>query len=284
MKNILILGASGMAGHMIYNHLKAQDDLHVVGTTHTNFLDDNCISLNVFDTQKVERILNKLNPDIVINCVGSLIRESKISPDKTIFCNAYFPHFLKGITKNINAKLIHISTDCVFSGNKGSYTEADMKDAADIYGLSKSLGEIEDKDNLTIRTSIIGPELKKNGEGLFHWFMGQSQTVNGYKSSYWSGVTTLELAKFIRWIIDNPITGLVHLTNGKSISKYDLLQKINTIYNKRITIQSNKDYFCDKSLVKSERMDYLVRSYAEMLVEQKDFMIKHREFYAHYLF
>ena len=284
MKKVLILGASGMAGHVIYNYLQAYDDLYVIGTTHANYLNNNCISLNIFDTQKVEKILNELKPEIVINCVGSLIKESKISPDKTVFCNAFFPHFLKKSIKNINAKLIHISTDCVFSGNKGSYTETDIKDAMDIYGLSKSVGEIEDEYNLTIMTSIIGPELKKNGEGLFHWFMNQNHTINGYKSNYWSGITTLELARFIRYVIDHPIVGLVHLTNGNPISKYSLLQKINIIYSRGIKIQSDKDYICDKSLVKSEKIDYSVPSYEEMLVEQKNFMNKHRELYAHYLF
>lgn len=284
MKKVLILGASGMAGHVIYNYLQAQDDLQVIGTTYSNFLNNECILLNIFDTQEVENVLKKVNPDIVINCVGILIKESNIRPDKTIFCNAFFPHFLKKITKDINAKLIHISTDCVFSGKKGFYSESDIKDAVDIYGLSKSLGEIEDNYNLTIRTSIIGPELKKNGEGLFHWFMNQNKIINGYKSNFWSGVTTLELAKFIRWVLNHPINGLVHLTNGEPISKYDLLQKINFIYNRRVIIKDDKDYFCNKSLVKSDRLDYLVLSYDEMLVEQKDFMDKYREFYAHYLF
>lgn len=284
MKKVLILGASGMAGHVIYSHLEAQLDLSVVGTTYANFLNNDCISLDIFDTQKVEKIINEIQPEIVINCVGSLIRESRISPDRTIFCNAFFPHFLRQITKKINAKLIHISTDCVFSGHKGSYSETDIKDAVDIYGLSKSLGEIEDRDNLTIRTSIIGPELKKNGEGLFHWFMSQNQSVNGFKSNYWSGVTTLELAKFICWVIEQPITGLLHLTNGMPISKYDLLQKINAIHDKEIRIESSKDYICDKSLVKSERITYLVPNYDEMLLEQKNFMNQHRDFYAHYSF
>jgi len=94
MKKVLILGASGMAGHVIYNYLQAYDDLYVIGTTHANYLNNNCISLNIFDTQKVEKILNELKPEIVINCVGSLIKESKISPDKTVFCNAFFPHLI----------------------------------------------------------------------------------------------------------------------------------------------------------------------------------------------
>ena len=114
--------------------------------------------------------------------------------------------------------------------------------------------------------------------------MSQNQSVNGFKSNYWSGVTTLELAKFICWVIEQPITGLLHLTNGMPISKYDLLQKINAIHDKEIRIESSKDYICDKSLVKSERITYLVPNYDEMLLEQKNFMNQHRDFYAHYSF
>jgi dTDP-4-dehydrorhamnose reductase len=284
MSTVLVLGASGMAGHVIYTYLCENTNFQVFGTTNKTLFTDDLISLDIFDVIKLEKILKEVKPNIIINCIGSLIGESRKNPDITIYCNAYFPYLLKKYTKEIGAKIIHISTDCVFSGNKGPYTEIDVKDADNIYGLSKSLGELDDNYNLTIRTSIIGPEIKGKGEGLFHWFMNENETINGYKSNYWSGVTTLELAKFIRYVIDYPITGLIHLTNGMPISKYDLLKKINFIYNKGIEIQSNKDFICDKTLVKSKRISYLVPNYDEMLIEQKDFMNKHRDFYVHYVF
>ncbi|QYS91384.1 SDR family oxidoreductase [Flavobacterium covae] len=204
MKRILLLGATGMAGHVVYTYLTETKKYEVFGTTNSNDFGENTFKLNIFDEKKVEEIVANVNPDIIINCVGMLIQSSKKNPDQTIFGNVYFPHLLKKIAENNKAKLIHISTDCVFSGKSGKYTENSFKDAIDIYGMSKSLGEIIDEQNLTIRTSIIGPEIKENGEGLFHWFMKQKVEVNGFRSNLWSGVTTLELAKFIDWIIENP--------------------------------------------------------------------------------
>lgn len=282
MKKILILGASGMAGHVLYTYLKENTDFQIIGTTNATYLNEHCISLDIFNQDAVKQLIIEIKPSIIVNCIGSLIKESKTSPDKTIYCNAFFPHALKKYADEIGAKLIHLSTDCVFSGKTGQYREDSIKDATDVYGLSKSLGEIDGDNHLTIRTSIIGPEIKQHGEGLFHWFMQQSGTISGYKSNFWSGVTTPELAKFIAWQINHPLTGLVHLTNGVPISKYDLLNKINAIYGKGVSIRDDKDYVCDKSLSVSNKMSYEVPSYETMLTEQKDFMLNHENFYAHY--
>ncbi|MRM97103.1 dTDP-4-dehydrorhamnose reductase family protein [Riemerella anatipestifer] len=280
MKKILVLGAAGMAGHIVYTYLKETNKYHVFGTTNSNDFGDNTLKLDVFDQGSVEDILNKIKPDVVINCIGMLIRSSKENPDQTIYGNAYFPHFLKKRVGKIGAKLIHISTDCVFSGKKGGYTEQSFKDATDVYGLSKSLGEIIDEENLTIRTSIIGPEIKENGEGLFHWFMTQkSSSIDGFKSNFWSGVTTLELAKFIDWVIENPMIGLFHLTNSVPISKFDLLNIINEVYNKKVIIKSDRDYVCNKSFINTNTVDYVVPFYKQMLEEQKRFMENHSSFY-----
>ena len=120
----------------------------------------------------------------------------------------------------LNAKLIHNSTDCVFSGEKGtSYIETDEKDGNGVYAKTKGIGEVISDKHLTIRTSVVGPELKSDGEELFHWFMTQSGTISGYTRAIWSGVTTLELAKAVLWSIENKITGLYHITNNDSICK-----------------------------------------------------------------
>lgn len=284
MNKVIVLGASGMAGHVIYTYLQEHTKYQIIGTTNSTYLNENCISLDVFNQLQVEKFITKNKPDVIINCVGSLIRESKSHPDRTIYCNAYFPYFLKNCAANVGARLVHISTDCVFSGNSGGYYEDSFKDATDVYGLSKSLGEINDDTNLTIRTSIIGPEIKKNGEGLFHWFMAQNGTINGYKSNFWSGVTTLELAKFIVWQINTSSTGLINLTNGIAISKYDLLKLINDEFHRNIDIISEKDYVCDKSLKSHREIDYKVPSYEVMIKEAKKFMIEHKQYYAHYQF
>lgn len=281
MKNVLILGASGMAGHVIYNYLSERKSYSIIGTTNTNDFLGNTVKLDIFNIEKLKKIIDDFKPDFVINCIGMLINDANDFPDKTVYANSYFPHLLQKLCFEKSFKLIHISTDCVFSGKDGRYIEKSFKDATDVYGLSKSLGEIEDLTNLTIRTSIIGPEIKKNGVGLFHWFMNQENEVFGYKSNIWSGVTTLELAKFIDWIINNSLVGLVHLTNNDSISKYNLLKLMAEIFNKEIVISDKKDYSCDKSLV-STNVDYIVPTYEEMLIEQKKFMEKFNELYKHY--
>lgn len=282
MKNILVLGASGMAGHMIYTVLNETTEYAILGTTNSqNFVSENK-KLNIYDRDLLIKIIEDFKPDFVINCVGILIKESKDFPDHAIFSNAYLPHLLSRLSTEKDFKLIHISTDCVFSGKKGGYKEDSIKDATDTYGLSKSLGEINDHKNLTIRTSIIGPEIKNNGEGLFHWFMTQGQNeVTGYKSNMWSGVTTLELAKFIKWVLEKDYTGLIHLTNGIPISKFDLLNMFNDVYEKGVIINDNKDYACDKSFINTI-MEYPVPTYEEMIREQKEFMDSHDDFYSHY--
>ena len=283
MKKILVLGAAGMAGHVIYTFLKNLDKYDVVGTVNSNSFDGIDTRLDIFDRNKIENYIAETNPDIIINCIGMLIRSSKDSPDSTIYANSYFPHFLKKIAAKTNAKLIHISTDCVFSGKGGKYTEFSYKDANDIYGLSKSLGEIIDESNVTIRTSIIGPELKNDGEGLFNWFMSQTGHINGYKSNFWSGVTTLELAKFIEWILNSSTTGLVHLTNNVPISKFDLLTILNKVHRKNLSISGDKDYQCDKSFINTNvDITHVVPSYEEMMQQQLDFMLTNKNWYNHY--
>lgn len=283
MKKILILGAAGMAGHVIYSYFKAKGEYEVFGSINREQFDDIKLKIDISNLDQVRNAIQNIKPDIVINCIGMLIRSSKTNPDKTIYANAFFPHYLSKLSDELSFKLIHISTDCVFSGKSGSYVEDSPKDASDIYGLSKSLGEIDDNLNLTIRTSIIGPEIKKEGEGLFDWFMNQTGEISGYKSNFWSGVTTLELAKFIDWQIKNPETGLLHLTNNVKISKYQLLQLMNQIYHKDIVINSDKDYICDKSFLNTKIKGYEVPSYERMLEEQKAFIEKNSILYS-YLF
>ena len=281
MKKILVLGASGMAGHMIYTVLNETENYEIVGTTNSQNFDSQNKKLNIYDRNQLIKIIEDFKPDFVINCVGILIKESKDFPDNAIFGNSYFPHLLARLSVEMDFKLIHISTDCVFSGKTGGYKEDSIKDATDTYGLSKSIGEIIDDKNLTVRTSIIGPEIKSNGEGLFHWFMTQNQNeITGYKSNMWSGVTTLELAKFIKWVLEKDYTGLIHLTNGTPISKFDLLNIFNDVYQKDIIINDNKDYACDKSFINT-KIEYSVPSYEEMIREQKEFMDSHN-FYSHY--
>lgn len=283
-KKILIFGATGMAGHLAYIYLKNTGKYEVMNIVHRIKLTDDSIIIDVTNKKAVFDVINNIRPDFIINCIGVLIKGSWEHPENAIYINAYFPHLLKKISDEINAKLIHISTDCVFSGKKGHYTESDFRDADDIYGRSKALGEISNEKDLTIRTSIIGPELKTNGEGLFHWFMQQKGVINGFTTAIWGGVTTLELAKAIDYAIVQNQTGLVHLSNGEGINKYELLCLIKKIWNKKdIHILSYNTNYINKSIEKSHKFNYKVPTYEKMLIDQYIWMQEHPNLYLSYL-
>lgn len=267
-KKILLLGGTGMAGHMVYYYLQNTGRYDMMNVVYRTKLTNDSIVLDVTNRDAVIKVIHEENPDIIINCIGILIKGSTKYPDNAIYINAYFPHLLKKISDNIDAKLIHISTDCVFSGKKGNYSETAFRDADDIYGRSKALGEIVSDKDLTIRTSIIGPELKEDGEGLFHWFMHQQGSISGYRNAIWGGVTTLELAKAIANAIETETVGLIHLSNGTGISKYDLLNMVKKIWNKNdINIFPKDDVKVDKSIKRSSSFSYDVPDYEVMLNE-----------------
>lgn len=283
MKKVLLFGATGMAGHVAYYYLRSTGKYDISDVVYRTPLTEESIVVDVTNRDAVAEVIHRVRPEVIINCIGILIRGSKEYPDNAILINAYFPHLLKRHSDEVGAKLIHISTDCVFSGKKGNYTEDDFRDADDVYGRSKALGEIINDKDLTIRTSIIGPELKENGEGLFHWFMHQHGEVNGFRTAIWGGVTTLELAKAIEYALDNGTVGLVHLSNGIGISKYDLLCMFKEIWLKQnVEIISCDANGVDKSIRKSLYFDYEVPSYRYMLEEQAVWMKKNVDLYTFY--
>lgn len=283
MRKILLFGATGMAGHITYSYLRSTGKYNITNVVFRTPLNENSIVVDVTNRDAVAEIVHIEQPEVIINCIGVLIKGSKEHPDNAILINAYFPHLLKKLADEVDAKLVHISTDCVFSGKKGYYTEEDFRDADDVYGRSKALGEVINDKDLTIRTSIIGPELKRNGEGLFHWFMNQHGQINGFKTAIWGGVTTLELAKAIDAALLQNETGLVQLSNGVGISKYDLLGLFKEIWNKLdIDIMPYDGNGIDKSIAKSERFDYDVPSYKQMLIEQAAWMESHKALYTQY--
>lgn len=282
-RRILLFGATGMAGHMVYYYLQNTCKYDIINVVFRNKLTEDSIIVDVTDKNAVADVVKRVRPDLIINCVGVLIKGSKKEPDNAILINAYFPHLLKKLSDEVGAKMIHISTDCVFSGEKGNYTEEDFRDADDVYGRSKALGEIINDKDLTLRTSIIGPELRQNGEGLFHWFMHQQGKINGFKTTIWGGVTTLELAKAIDVAIQQEKKGLVQLSNGKAISKYDLLKLFQKVWDKQdIEIFPFDGNGVNKSILRSEKFNYLVPEYNQMLLDQREWMNEHRLLYSQY--
>lgn len=271
MKRILVLGVKGMAGHLLYEYFE-KAGFAVYGVARNIRPSDHIFDLDVSNTSKLTEILMEYNFDIVVNCIGILNKDAEENPEKAIWFNSYFPHFLVGITKTSNTKIIHVSTDCVFSGMKGGYTENDHKDGIGYYAQSKALGEIDNQKDLTIRTSIIGPELNSSGIGLFHWFMtrNESEQIRGFTNAFWSGITTLELAKVIIEAINQQISGLIQIARKDKIDKYSLLKLFNRIYRaNKLSIIGNDAYKVDKSLISIRQdFDYQLPTYEEMLIEQ----------------
>ena len=259
-----------MLGHMVCRTLSEIGVYELFDLSFSHKLNPGTIICDVQDTVELDKIIHKIKPDYIINCVGVLIQKSNQNKERAIFINAYFPHYLQRLSEQLNFKLIHISTDCVFDGEKGGYSENSLVTAQDIYGKTKALGEFNNHKNLCVRTSIIGPELKDNGKGLIHWLFKQKGTIFGYEKVFWGGVTTLELSKAIQFSIENKITGLWNLTNGEAISKFNLLDKIiNAFSINQISLETNSKKVSDKSLTSIRDIDYIVPTYDQMLNELK---------------
>lgn len=270
-----------MFGHQLVNYLSNTNEYNVIDISFRNKLRDRTIIVDARNKTLLENTIVDLKPDVIINCIGILTKGSRNEED-AIYINAFLPHHLKNIVRGINSKLIHISTDCVFSGYKGKYIESDKRDGDGVYSQTKILGEIVDDTNLTLRTSIIGPELKNNGEGLFHWFMNQSGDISGYTKAIWSGVTTIELAKTIKWAIDNNLTGLYHITNNTSISKYELLKLFQKYTKKEINIYPTDRNIVNKSLLDTRKIiNYDIPSYEIMVKEMVENMKSNTSLYPY---
>jgi dTDP-4-dehydrorhamnose reductase len=241
---ILILGSNGMAGHTISEYLKRNTPHTILTVARSN-------STYIIDVEKRKDdlldIFENMNPSVVINCVGCLPSECELNPDRARFLNATFPKWLERKTRNTKIKIIHLSTDCVFSGSKGNYDELDTPDATNVYGKTKIAGEINNDKDLTIRTSLIGMEISLHKTGLLEWFLSQQRTF-GYTNVFWNGVTTLELARFIEHVLDNDLTGLYHL-HSETVSKNNLLNMISSAWNKNIDIVPRNEPKSDKSLI-----------------------------------
>lgn len=282
-KRILVIGSKGMAGHVIYHYLRSLKKYHVADISRNNayFISTYTI-VDITDFTALLHVLQTEKPDVVINCIGILIPEANANPDRAILINSYLSHYIARKGKELNFKLIHISTDCVFSGKKGGYIETDPHDGTGFYAQSKALGEVTYDNNLTLRTSLVGPELKSNGIGLFHWFMKQQGTINGYTKAIWTGVTTIEIAYAIEKAIDEEKTGLYHLVNNARISKYDLINMFRTVFEKDdIEIKPYDDYVVDKSLISSVN-DFPIPSYKEMVTNMRRWMAENKNMYPEY--
>lgn len=202
------------------------------------------------DIEQALKVVRELKPDVIVNCIGAIKqRASAEDPVVSITLNSLLPHRLAAEAENWGGRLIHFSTDCVFSGNRGDYTEADPSDAEDLYGKSKHLGELIRGNALVLRTSIIGRELEHHAS-LLDWFLlGRHQKVRGFTRAWWSGVTTNHLSTLVGEIIGQSgyLKGLYQVSSGK-ISKYDLLGLLKQAYGLSVEIEPDDSFFCDRSM------------------------------------
>lgn len=259
---VLVFGINGMLGRAIFQLFATLSNFEVRGTIrnaeHLNDMPSEWQALvhqpvDANDTDDRLENLFDFQPDVVINCIG-VIKQLPSAKDPLVALpvNSLFPHRLNQLCQTYNARLIHISTDCVFTGEKGNYHEDDTPDARDLYGLSKFLGEAVIGNAITLRTSIIGHEYASQNS-LLDWFLAQKGEVNGFSKAIFSGLPTNELARVIKdYVLPNPkLTGLYHVS-AEPINKYDLLNVIAEVYGKRIKINKTTDVIIDRSL-NSER-------------------------------
>lgn len=280
---ILVFGSTGMAGHVITLYLSEQG-YDVTAFTRRPFHFVKNIIGDIRDTDLVKATIETGDYDVIINAIGILNYEAELDKANAVFINSFIPHLLAELTKNAKTKVIHMSTDCVFSGETGRYIESSFKDGTTFYDRTKALGEIENNKDLTFRNSIIGPDMSPLGKGLFNWFMLQHDQINGYTHVIWTGVTTLTLAKAMEAAIRQKLAGMYNLVNNKPISKYQLLSLFNEYFrSNQLIILPSECIKVDKSLINTRKdFDFQIPDYEVMLIEMREWMLQHQYLYSHY--
>jgi dTDP-4-dehydrorhamnose reductase len=277
---VLILGASGMLGFQLLKFGSSQSNLSVYGVvrnkatilSNANFINSN----NIFELDDIQNfgalneIIRIVAPDVIINAIG-IVKQSDLSHNAiiSIEINSLLPHKLAMISQNNGAKFIHISTDCVFDGQKGNYKLTDLSNAIDLYGKTKFLGEVTYANSITLRTSIIGHEISGQNHGLLDWFLHANSTVFGFNKAIFSGFTTLELARLIfeNVLVNESVTGLFQVAS-KPINKYDLLKIIREIYHLDTEIIQSDSLRINRSLDGSyfnQVFNYLAPEWPKMI-------------------
>ena len=279
---ILILGGSGMLGHKLYQVCSERFETYAtfrsapVGKSRQIFRSDRIIDkVTAGDLDAVSQAITTAKPDVVVNCIG-IVKQDTAAKDAltSIAINALFPHQLAKLCEAAGARLIHVSTDCVFSGRKGSYRETDESDATDIYGKTKFLGEVSAANCLTVRTSMIGRELSGT-HGLLEWFLSQGDgRVRGFRQAIFSGFTTHALADVITRIVTNhpELTGVYHVA-AEPINKFELLSQIKNAYSLNTAIDPDDAFVCDRSLNASrfnEATGFVPTPWPQMIKQMRD--------------
>ena len=285
---VAVLGANGMLGCSLARHLSEKSDTQLIAIVRSEAasvklarqgVSQILICEDPTDEGLLSDLLAPLMPNVIVNCIGLIKQvDGARSVKAALELNALLPHKLASVADQIGARLIQLSTDCVFDGERGSYTEDDNPNASDLYGKTKALGEVTREPHLTIRTSIIGHELS-SAISLVDWFLSQETEVNGFRNAIFSGVPTIVLADYIFQLFSRPdIWGLYHLS-AEPINKFDLLSQIASIYGHKVPIVPTDDYRIDRSLNSDrlrEALPFTPIPWPEMLELMYD---EHRRFF-----
>ncbi|WP_080762118.1 dTDP-4-dehydrorhamnose reductase family protein [Chromobacterium violaceum] len=281
---VLVLGASGMLGNAIFHSFSKNPAYQIHGVCrnlgklpiNTVWKKEKILCIeDIMSREHLYQIFNAVKPDVVINCIGIVKQLNSASdPLQCIPINSILPHMLADLCQTFSARLVHFSTDCVFSGKLGNYHESDFPDAKDLYGRSKLLGEVEYDNSITLRTSIIGRELN-SAHSLLDWFLSQEHEVKGYRRAIFSGLPTTEIAKLLedKILPNKKLSGLFHLS-AEPINKYELLKYCTAIFDKKISITPDDTLVVDRSLNSNrlrEEISYTPPSWPELLRDLKNF-------------
>ncbi|WP_239619321.1 sugar nucleotide-binding protein [Cohnella mopanensis] len=272
-----------MAGHIVTFYLREQGH-SVTAITRRPLPFAPHTVCDVRELTKLNEIISDGQYDTIVNCSGILNREADSRPSEAVFVNSFLPYHLCDMTRDTNTQVIHVSTDCVFSGLQGGYSEHSYRDGISLYDRSKALGEIDNHKDLTFRTSLVGPDINPDGIGLLNWYMKQEKEMAGFVKAIWTGVSTLTLAKAIEKASIVKLSGIYHLVNQTSINKFGLLKLFNKHFtdNKRI-IHPSESLVVDKSLINNRTdFEFIVSSYETMVTDMKNWMVQHQELYPHY--
>ena len=275
---ILILGSTGVLGSTLNLFLKNKK-LKLFFISRKKNLKSHKYLKDFTNYKKLENIITNINPEIIINCIGvTKFHNGYDNIKNTKLINTNLPIYLSKFCLRKKIYFLHISTDCVFLGNKGNYSEKSLKDAKDLYGLTKNKGEVKNKFSATIRTSFIGPETNSS-KSLLNWFLSQKKQVNGFSKAFFSGLTSIELAKIVYkyFIIKKDFYNQIINIGGKKISKYKLLKIIKVVFNKKIDIINYSRFQIDRSLNSTKFMrlsKYKLPTWSHLINELKNFMKK----------
>lgn len=269
---LLILGSDGMVGHVVTIYMKEHGH-EVTGVAEKDHILD--------DFNKLGEMIKAGQYDSVINCTAVINDDAEADKTKAVYINSLLPHWLAEVTRDMKTVVVHRGTDCIFSGNRGEYGLKDWPDRANFYGRSKALGEIVNDKDITIRISLIGPETDENGTGLFNWFYNQKETVNGFANAIWTGVTTIEFAKQIEWMLDEGCHGLFQTVPKEAISKYELVRLFEKYYPGSRDVKRVDNDRVDRSLIQVKPEGLVVPGYEEQIAEMKQWTDGHKELYRY---